>query len=458
LNSIESLLFLLLFLLKFMAEAEKAERQITNFARKANMSLKGKVWMENCLDPFCDKERDVVGFPDNSNGRSYIKKIPLGFTYNNTSGGNEDLSAFIDTWAERQGIYAANWVVDGATTIKNQFVGYTSQTTSEIGGIQFRKGASGTNLTADTWLGSMGISADELKEGRCRIVGMGLEATNSTAEIYKGGAVIVYQDTQTELIESPAAIALGGRSWFDQKESYSPPTQSGQALAIAGAKTWPASKGAYLVARMEKPENPPKGSKPELVGMLDYFVQTTGIWQSNNYSAGTNFCYPTTSNFKTGFKPCGLFFSGLPTGTEITFRGLIYLEVFPYFGSINQSLSKPSVPMDIAAIESYSEVAKVLPAGVPVDENDFGDWLETIAQTLEDVGVPFAGIAKTAIKVGRKVISSYDQSKPTPPSVPPPVIQRQLQTIEREVVPKRKKRKAKRANKKKVKRNQMRDI
>jgi hypothetical protein len=455
----------------FEMEAVQAEKKILNYARKADISQKGRIWMENCLDPFSDEERDVVGYPDNANGRSYVKKIPLGYTYSNTSGATEDLSVFLDPWGATDTLYNANWVVDGATAIQNQYEQFTSQTTTLAGGIQIRKAAGGTPLTGSTKLNYLALQRSAFYGGKVRIVGVGLEVTNTTAVINRGGAVIIYQDVLNESLAPIFAINTtpsSARSWFKQDESYAPPETSAQALAIPGARTWSAAKGAYIVGRLCKQEHPPVVPRMCMLGFTDSVNTATGAWQSTDVLGGVNYKYPAYPNFPINFNPCGAFFSGLPSGTELTFRALYYVEIFPDFGSPDLSLSKPSVPLDICALEAYSEVAKLLPAGVPVDDNDLGDWLETIAETLDEVGVPFAGLAKTAIKVGRKVIDKMNEPNNVPKSIQPKTnINRQLNNIEREikVVKKSNKNKnismnqrRKQKNKRMVKKNLMRDL
>lgn len=175
------------------------------------LTPEGKRWLIEALDPFHDEQVIVTGFPDMNVADSVVQVIKKQQTLKKggvLSAGNWD--ANIVVWPQPQQNYydGANdpYVVRAYSTTRSdnnasiEFVG------NPPGGIKpFPVGgvtAYLVNAGGDTYGGDstpVDVSQIDLSldttylAGSCRVIGMGLEVVNSTAEIYRQGQVTVYR-------------------------------------------------------------------------------------------------------------------------------------------------------------------------------------------------------------------------------------------------------------------------
>jgi hypothetical protein len=86
-----------------------------------------------------------------------------------------------------------------------------------------------------------------------------------------------------------------------------------------------------------------------------------------------------------GFAYSGAIFDGLNTANgSLTVTSRIFYEVFPQSSILSPylTIATPSPPFDANAFMLYAQALDLLPVGVPVGENNAGDWFRRVGKAL----------------------------------------------------------------------------
>jgi len=235
------------------------------------------------------------------------------------------------------------------------------------------------------------------------LIGMGFEVHNITAELNKQGSVTVFEQSQsrdpfsTLFLNTANTTIIGSFSsnWVQQA-----PTSLSNALLLQGSKTWDASQGAYCVCTMSDVVNPPRMAEvinplsiqiidanyPNVIGGTCYIPGTTTQTAGSFSCPGMNICTPYNSK--------GMYFSNLSATTVLQLNAVFIIERFPseVDGDLTV-LATPTADYDPIALEAYSRLCRLIPVGVPVNQNGFGDWFFGEVSSLIDcmTGTNFAG-------------------------------------------------------------------
>jgi len=103
---------------------------------------------------------------------------------------------------------------------------------------------------------------------------------------------------------------------------------------------------------------------------------------------------------RSTFLPGGAFFTGLSQQTTLTINYHVYVERFPDPSNADLIvLATPSPSFDPSCLELYSKTAINLPTGTMVKNNNAGQWLRNVADTLQEFGVPGMPLVKGAISL-----------------------------------------------------------
>jgi len=288
-------------------------------------------------------------------------------------------------------------------------------------------GYSVENINLDKYL-----DYDSTDLGVYRLVYSGFEVVNTTAQIYKQGAVTVYEyghsyenAQATGLFDvnygdksgSPPAPARFVPNTFATNQFRSPPNSIAEAKIMPGAHTWAAQDGCYCTAKFQG-ENPFQGA-----------TNRNYIIQQNNPSAGTASGYNTTASGNTvgsfaspgfagpeiistkgivggtnplyGLDPgmtaapathfsrmstSGAYFTGLSPQTTLFVTWRVGIERLPAANKPTfLALAQPSATFDPNALLLYNLIANHLPPGCPQGWNDLGKWFNTIANVAKRV-------------------------------------------------------------------------
>jgi len=270
------------------------------------------------------------------------------------------------------------------------------------------------NIVLDNYL-----DFDETDLGVYRIVYSGFEVVNTTAQIYKQGAVTVYEYGHS--YETSQVAGLGDISSNPPDARYQsyaantfrcPPNTIAEAKIMPGSHTWPAQDGCYCTSKF-------LGDNPfQAATMRNYVIQ------QNQESAGPDSGYmltssehdvgsfvspglvgdaystiggPTVGPSKAAYNAApathfsrmstaGAYFTGLSPQTTLFVTWRVGIERLPAANKPTfLALAQPSATFDPNALLLYNLIANNLPPGCPQGWNDLGKWFNTIASVAKNV-------------------------------------------------------------------------
>lgn len=282
-----------------------------------------------------------------------------------------------------------------------------------MGGVQVWTPATGDDLNLATTPSPASITlASDYVQGASRVIGLGMEVQNTTADIYKQGQVFTWRQPS----------AMGGGGVFTSQTSVAPqltpfvghmqrrpPANTKQEMLIPGTRQWRAEDGAYIVGTFVGQDNPPLYTSYDLPVVYD--DPLVEDYPTNN---GFPTTVATTYNDRKvwvptetipsaeygGVPPClkvnpmhmsGMHFSGLSQQSTLSLTVNIYLESFP--GPAEPSilvLGTPSAQYDPVALEIFSHCLSSLPVGVTAGDNGFGDWFADVVRQASNYLYPIA--------------------------------------------------------------------
>ena len=279
------------------------------------------------------------------------------------------------------------------------------------------------------------LDFDPTDLGVYRILYSGFEVVNSTAQIYKQGAVTVYEyGNSFEMGASlPAQTRTGDVSTkavnpHSQPTTFfrSPPNTLAEAKIMPGSHSWAAQDGCYNTAKFQTTNN--------------FQAMTRRQWAmcQNNSEAGSDSGYSPSqadgsfiSDYTLGLinigtttgapeqlagpthfsqmNTTGAYFTGLSAQTTLFVTWRVGIERLP---AANKpaflALSQPSASFDPNALVLYNLVANVLPPGCPQGYNDAGKWFRWISEAAQKSIPTVYPIVRTAAMLaqgmGRPII------------------------------------------------------
>lgn len=274
------------------------------------------------------------------------------------------------------------------------------------------------NIVLDNYL-----DFDSTDLGVYRIVYSGFEVVNTTAQIYKQGAVTAYEyghSYETSQLAgpednnaSPSGYSVGS---YATNTFRSPPNTISEAKIMPGSHTWPAQDGCYCTAKF-------LGDNPfQAATMRNYTIQqnlgkagtdsgygasgTAGTFISNGLvgdywdtatpgSSGVS--GPSVGAYKAArnaapathfsrMSTAGAYFTGLSPQSTLFITWRVGLERLPAANKPTfLALAQPSATFDPNALLLYNLIANHLPPGCPQGWNDLGKWFTTIANVAKNV-------------------------------------------------------------------------
>jgi hypothetical protein len=426
--------------------AVMAEKQIELDCVKVGCSESGIKYIKSALDPFNDIEVDCDGYPDRFTGKSVVQKIKTQYTLSVPDGvsGNWDANIYFDKVCSQHDINYFH--------VEQNNVDLTSAATptngSARGGVEARIGASGS-IMDDSFVDAessiaLAIPSQYLANGGVRVIAMGFEVINSTAQINLQGNVITYRDndngddrTVCNIYRPGTTTVLAQALAFRTVEAPDIPTTATEALNFYNSQKWEARKGCYCVSTL-KQDGIPFEEFDSLAGAglaggmnsvqmpIGYYTQNvpnsgaiTGGYSCLSTQLNSGNVFPTNRNAISGqlqrpmimhqMNTSGAYFTGLSPTTTLDIVVHWILERAP-----NESnkdlvvLTRRSAGFDPKALELYGRIAGFLPPGVPRDDNDIGDWITEVADVLHEVGVPGMGLVKGAVAGGKMIYNAYN--------------------------------------------------
>jgi len=376
--------------------SRRAAGSIDRLVRDRAVSKEARDWLIAAIDPFHDQELSVKGYPDLNISPSVVQLVKQSVTVSSpdsTPTANWNAHVFSLPIMDRVKVAPLTQL---ANTLSNQ-----TGTTGILGTLSCTSSSSSANLPIST--AEPLIDLSNYSASACRVIAMGYEIVNNTAEIYKQGQITAYRQPQTDgtsmatyqftASTSPYA-AIGAASL---RTLSSPPATQAEAMLLSGSRQWAAAEGAYVPLTLSSSVLPV--TDDATAGMIfdpdASFTSTTTLCSAWNNVISGSVCYTTVPtgpvvNFNTG----GVFLTGLSPQTSFTVTLNAWIEVFPRTSDTALVvLASPSPRYDMVAQEIYSECLADMPVAVMVKENGLGDWFKNAVTKVS----AWAGPALAAI-------------------------------------------------------------
>jgi hypothetical protein len=444
--------------------SRKINQQLDALEASKRLTRQGRNWLIAALDPFHDTDLALDGYPDVLTASTVVQlvKEQIQIAVPTTGAGavatnnNWDCSIVLapcllpTTYAGTAPISATGVYSTGQAALTTPIT---------YGGLTYGAGPQGANMWASTGNLNPAVTYATLNpiqyvKGSGRVIAMGFEVVNTTAEINKQGQVTSWRlpsrwtpsTVQFTYATTPPVTVPNTFQY-----SRLPPPNIANAQLLFGSRSWSAAEGAYVVSRQNSTEN---------ITQLPGNFNTCFTLDDNAAATATNIidalgpATASASNFSDWLLPydiSGVHFTGLSYSTSLTVNVRWFFERIP--GPLETDivvLATPSAPYDPLALEIYCQCLRDMPPGVMLKENPFGEWFSDVlgkvadwAPTIGKVLTPFfpgAGAIGTVVGMGARAGSTAvaqasqrssprNNGPPLPPRnipAPPPMPRRQL--------------------------------
>lgn len=415
-----------------ITRVSRAERFLENAVSFGKLTSSGKDFLIAALDPFHDQQlKDLQGWPDLETSSSVVRLIKQTISVKAPVGTVNPWDMYVDLWPWLNSLLFISTSHGGGSRRNDNLVIDTNGSGTYMGGLTVWATNAGTAVDFGNSANRIGMInlPEDYSKGSQRVVGIGFEVVNTTAEIYRQGQAVVYR--QSNPVNKTTTMFMkegpGGAGTFESMSFCpipSPPTTIASTLLIPGSRQWAAEEGCYCVGCFCGQDNP-----PHIVGYTGPLVYTTEGGADTAYNVlgamttGPNMdpvyvpariLYPGSATSLTQpvvvhpIHMSGARFTGLSTQSTFSITLNIYLETFPTVAEAGiLVLATPSAQYDPVALEIFSNALTQLPVGVMVRENGLGDWFSDAVMTtskylspvLEAAG--FTGLAKGAKVAGQ---------------------------------------------------------
>lgn len=429
----------------------RTDRILDKAVTTGTLSSSGKDFLVAALDPFHDSQlKDLQGWPDLETTSSVVRLIKQTINIS-TNQGTNPWDCYIDLfpWLNRLNFTHTNSTFGGR--VDNTVLYDPATTPVNYGGLTVSGVASGATVDWSTLNDRInGLSLpNEFAEGTFRIVGIGFEVTNTTAELYKQGQALVYRQPNPSpkpcafKFHSNDGAGIVDRGTYTCVEYNVPPSNAAQTMLLPGTRSWAAEEGCYVVGTFVGQDNPPVAVN-YTCPVMQFFsgnsdtafnqpaVPAAPITNASNLIIPLPLAPTIKSRVVNAAQPtllmpihmCGARFIGLSPQTTLAVTLNMYVESFPTVAEEGiLVLATPSAQYDPVALEIFSHALTYLPVGVPVAENGLGEWFKKAMQFANDYIAPVTDLfgvplASKAIRGGNKLASQYITS-PSPMAKPP---------------------------------------
>jgi hypothetical protein len=249
--------------------------------------------------------------------------------------------------------------------------------------------------------------------GRDRIVGIGIEVHNVTAELTKCGTISCWRLGQGR--ERMALQTTSVSGVFNETEWITLP-QTNNALSLyPDTTTWEAKEGAYLIGVQNHEDNRPSfvQYRKGVIAGADPTYTSQNVGVTNGAIRSFN------------FDSFGAYLAGLGDDSVLSITVKYFLESFPSADNATYlPLTRPTTEYEPVTLEIYDRAMREMPVAVMVKENPLGEWFDSILSGIENVapmlsGIPIIGNIANAVKPiasGVRKAMGTKQSKKSQPA------------------------------------------
>jgi len=394
------------------------------------LTASGKDWLVTAMDPFHDFNHQIAGYPDADVSQTIVacyqyEKVLSKPT--SAGAGNWDCHIYsMPVLSSSIGSPVYNESADWASLTDPAPSAYYMLGPMNINSVAtgLQMGPKIPTVPADTQDVLPASGTEDLFSGCSRVIAMGFEVHNTTAEINKQGSVTTYRMPQCESDNSIVWKNNLGTSWsvLHGKRIRAPPSDIAAANLLKGTRTWEAKDGVYATVFQSSVINPLKmassthtlidpNADPGAAAVV-YANSLTPVLPVVNPTSYTP--YPTQI---APFDTTGAFFTGLSNATTLNLKVRIYVERAPTWSDPNLAvLASPSAPYDIQALELYAAAINYLPPAVMVNENAMGDWWKAVTSVVRKLAGPLGSVLETFVPgaglIGGAISSIAGQIEP----------------------------------------------
>lgn len=431
----------------------RARRLLNSLLTNKVVTPAGLNWLIASTDPFHDEQLNVEGFPDLSTSKCITQTLTYTTNVSTPNGDSSlwDCHVFFNPNTPPLVYESASGT--GLTGVNQAFyrsiINPMGQVSQSGAGLVLCAGTNAIAVAnAANWqTASTGTSNQELRlpanfcQGYYRVIGCGIEVTNTTAELYKGGTVTVYRSpafssqgsvnsfisstvttvTTTSTVTSSVVTEVNGVIKLEVAPEEPmlttftlanipcdfanlPPATQPEAALYPNSRTWGAADGCYIVCTMNCEGNPFTSPVPAKTSGLILGVDNNSLTTTTgNRTAWLPKYGPVnvgTGTFNTPglcssipFDISGAVFSGLNSQTTLQITTRYFVERLPAISDENLLvLARNPCPYDPMVLELYSRCILELPVAVKVGENPLGEWFFDVLQALA-AAAPAVGAA-----------------------------------------------------------------
>lgn len=416
------------------AQNRRIDQILDKLEKRNGLTEDGRAWLVSSCDPFHDSDIALAGYPDVNTSATIVQLVkkqlqivpPAGLP----AGANWDASMVLFPKLQNLALQGFNSI----DAVGNQQFEQTTPTTiPRVGGFVCAAGAQGAALWPSAIVPQIppaslvqytATDAATFINGDCRIIGMGFEVVNTTANINKQGQVTVWRmptRSSPDVIwgtnaDDPATLVP-----YNYMSSRFPPGVISDAQLLFGSRSWAAEEGVYIVSRQNSDENPLLA--PDFIPDAYNCFDSANGNNSSIYTFGVLRQGTKQADIHAPYDLSGCQFTGLSNATTLTVnvRWLIERSPAPTESDL-VVLATPSACYDPLALELYCHCLSSMPPGVMLKENGLGDWFRkaldgvakfapTIGTALGSVGVPGAELIGRVVSKGASMGSQVIKNK-----------------------------------------------
>lgn len=382
----------------------------------------GAGWMVQTLDPFHDTNQRPVGYPDLTNGSSFIQTVVL--THSDAILGPTDFHIFSLPMLTTREMYQYPTQLSEAVEFQSQAVQYCNAPvggyTGRLGPLNISAHAPGVasmpyyNTATNLWTpvdstvnNIFSFDLDPYLIGSSRLVSMAFEVINTGPELLKSGAIVTYRSPQN-LVPSHFTLDLDPTENMNHPctRVNMPPAFASDALLLPGSQQWDAYEGAYVVNSLASVSNP--AIQPDMSDPLveaNRRLDSTGTYSIDLLPRASSL-FPQNDE-PTQLAPwntSGAFVTGAQVGTTLTVVLKAYIECFPTPDMKSYvTLTTPASPYDPEALELYAKTSFSLKPGTPAKNNAGGDHFRLVSDIVTAVAPRVGSAMQIARPLGRAV-------------------------------------------------------
>lgn len=392
------------------SDIRRSEAVLERLQTSTGLTEQGKEWLIAAFDPFHDRDLDVQGYPDQVNANSLCQCLTLtaqiscpatittgtwdchivDWPFLGPAGAKPNCTSW--TPGAASGSVCPGVFLQGSTTILSGSFG-------GLGVYTYPTGAANTNVFSGTNSSQLNLTpAISDLNTPYRVIGKGFEVYNTTPDLYKSGAVVVYSQpvsdfnsASTAVLSQNSTVSINGSAAVNLMDA--PPQNPTEALRLPNSRQWDAREGCYVISKINNCE-----IKRHLGNWTQPMYYENGPTDALMYGPAFGVVVPTggqTSQYMsltdqnwTNFDQDGAYFSGLSIQSTLTINYRLFVEVFPSSSNALANYAHPSPRYDDVALKLYDELIYRAPVGVEVKFNGLGDWFMDGIKAVADVAAP----------------------------------------------------------------------